>query len=43
MSSKSYWHLSRLPGPQTGVDKDWLKGQDLISIRGQWMKKRGYG
>jgi RNA-directed DNA polymerase len=42
MSSKSYWHLSRSLGTQTGMTNDWLKGQGLISIRDQWMKAHGY-
>jgi len=42
MSSKSYWHLSRSLGTQTGMTNDWLKGQGLISIRVQWMKAHGY-
>ena len=42
MSSKSYWHLSRSLGTQTGMTNDWLKRQGLISIRGQWMKAHGY-
>jgi RNA-directed DNA polymerase len=42
MSSKSYWHLSRLLGIQTRMTNDWLKRQGLISIRDQWMKAHGY-
>ncbi|WP_338053484.1 group II intron maturase-specific domain-containing protein [Rhabdochromatium marinum] len=42
MSSKSYWHLSRSLGTQTGMTNDWLKRQGLISIRDQWMKAHGY-
>jgi RNA-directed DNA polymerase len=42
MSSKSYWHLSRSLGTQTGMTNDWLKGQGLISIRDHWMKAHGY-
>jgi len=42
MSSKSYWHLSRSLGTQTGMTNDWLKGQGLISIRDQWMSAHGY-
>ena len=42
MSSKSYWHLSRSLGTQTGMTNDWLKGQGLIGIRDQWMKAHGY-
>jgi RNA-directed DNA polymerase len=42
MSSKSYWHLSRSLGTQTGMTNDWLKGQGLIAIRDQWMKAHGY-
>ena len=42
MSSKSYWHLSRSLGTQTGMTDDWLKGQGLIGIRDQWMKAHGY-
>ena len=42
MSSKSYWHLSRSLGTQTGKTNDWLKRQGLISIRDQWMKAHGY-
>ncbi len=41
-SSKSYWHLSRSLGTQTGVSNDWLKAQGLVSIRAQWMKAQGY-
>jgi len=42
MSSKSYWHLSRSLGTQTGMTNDWLKHQGLIGIRDQWMKAHGY-
>jgi RNA-directed DNA polymerase len=42
MSSKSYWHLSRSLGTQTGMTNDWLQRQGLISIRDQWMKAHGY-
>lgn len=42
MSSKSYWHLSRSLGTQTGMTNDWLKRQGLISIRDQWMNAHGY-
>jgi len=42
ISSKSYWHLSRSLGTQTGMTNDWLKRQGLISIRDQWMKAHGY-
>jgi RNA-directed DNA polymerase len=42
MSSKSYWHLSRSLGTQTGMTNDWLKCQGLISVRTQWMKAHGY-
>jgi hypothetical protein len=42
MSSKSYWHLSRSLGTQTGMTNDWLKGQGLISIRDHWMSAHGY-
>lgn len=35
MSWKSYWHLSRSLGTQTGMTHDWLKGQGLISTRDQ--------
>lgn len=42
MSSKSYWHLSRSLGTQTGMTNDWLQRQGLISIRDQWMKAQGY-
>ncbi|MCG5509685.1 maturase [Ectothiorhodospira lacustris] len=41
MSSKSYWHLSRSLGTQTGMTNDWLQCQGLISIRDQWMKAHG--
>jgi RNA-directed DNA polymerase len=42
MSSKSYWHLSRSLGTQTGMTNDWLKGQGLIGIRDHWMSAHGY-
>ena len=41
MSSKSYWHLSRSLGTQTGMTNDWLKSQGLIGIRDQWLKAHG--
>lgn len=40
-SSKTYSHLSRSLGTQTGMTNDWLQGQGLISIRDQWMKAHG--
>jgi RNA-directed DNA polymerase len=42
MSSKSYWHLSRSLGSQTGMTNDWLKRQGLISVRVRWMTTHGY-
>ncbi|MCG5493247.1 maturase [Ectothiorhodospira variabilis] len=42
MSSKSYWHLSRSLGTQTGMTNARLKRQGLINIRDQWMKAHGY-
>jgi RNA-directed DNA polymerase len=42
MSSKSYWHLSRSLGTQTGMTNDWLHSQGLVSVRALWMKARGY-
>jgi RNA-directed DNA polymerase len=41
MSSKNDWHLSRSLGTQTGTTNDWLQGQSLISIPGQWIKAHG--
>src|SRR5487761_2250571 len=41
-SSKSYWHLSRTLGTQTGMTNDWLRAQGLVSIRALWMKAQGY-
>lgn len=41
-SSKSYWHLSRTLGTQTGMTNDWLHAQGLVSIRALWMKAQGY-
>lgn len=42
LSSKSYWHLSRTLATQSGMTKEWLKRQGLISIRDLWMKAHGY-
>jgi RNA-directed DNA polymerase len=42
MSSKSYWHLSRSLGTQTGMTNQWLEQQGLISVRDLWMKAQGY-
>ena len=42
MSSKSYWHLSRSLGAQTGMTNKWLAQQGLISVRDLWMKSQGY-
>lgn len=42
MSSKSYWHLSKTLATQTGMTKEWLRRQGLISIRTQWMHAHGY-
>jgi RNA-directed DNA polymerase len=41
-SRKSYWHLSRSLGTQTGMTNDWLRTQGLVSIRALWMKAHGY-
>jgi len=41
-SSKSYWHLARTLGTQTGMTNDWLHAQGLVSIRALWMKAQGY-
>jgi len=42
LSSKSYWHLSRTLATQTGMTNDWLKSQDLLSVRDLWMRAHGY-
>ena len=42
LSSKAYWHLSRALATQTGMTKDWLTSQGLISVRDLWMKTHGY-
>ena len=42
MSSKSYWHLSRSLGTQTGMTNNWLTQQGLMSVRDLWMKAQGY-
>lgn len=42
MRSKSYWHLSRSLGTQSGMSNNWLNDQGLIRIRDQWMKAHGY-
>jgi RNA-directed DNA polymerase len=42
ISSKSYWHLSRSLGTQTGMTNDWLEAQGLVSIRALWMQAQGY-
>jgi RNA-directed DNA polymerase len=42
ISSKSYWHLSRSLGTQTGMTNEWLRTQGLVSIRELWMKAHGY-
>lgn len=45
LSSKGYWHLSRMLATQTGMTNDWLKidkSQGLISVRDRWMKAHGY-
>jgi RNA-directed DNA polymerase len=42
MSSKSYWHLSRSLGTQTGMTNQWLAQQGLISVRDLWIKAQGY-
>ena len=42
ISSKSYWHLSRSLGTQTGMTNAWLKARGLVSIRALWMSAQGY-
>jgi RNA-directed DNA polymerase len=42
VSGKSYWHLSRSLGTQTGMTNAWLKKQGLISVRDLWIKAQGY-
>jgi RNA-directed DNA polymerase len=42
ISSKSYWHLSRSLGTQTGMTNAWLEARGLVSIHALWMKAQGY-
>ncbi len=42
ISSKSYWHLSRSLGTQTGMTNAWLQARGLVSIRALWMRAQGY-
>jgi RNA-directed DNA polymerase len=43
LSRKGYWRLSRTMATHTGMTKEWLADQGLISIRDLWMKVQGYG
>lgn len=36
-SRKSYWHLARTLGTQTGMTNKWLAKQGLVSIRELWI------
>ena len=42
LSSKGYWHLSKTLATQSGMTKDWLQSQGLISVRDLWLKAHGY-
>jgi len=37
LSRKSYWHLSRTQATNSGMSKQWLKSQGLISIQQLWV------
>ncbi len=38
---RSYWHLSKILATQTGMTKEWLASQGLISVRDLWIKAQG--
>ncbi len=42
LSRKGYWRLSKTLATQTGMTKEWLEQQGLLSIRDLWMKVQGY-
>ena len=37
ISRKAYWHLSRTLATQTGMTNQWLKAEDLVSVRDLWI------
>ena len=42
ISRKSYWHLSKTSATQSGMTKEWLASQGLLSVRDLWIKAHGY-
>jgi len=42
ISRKSYWHLSKTLATQSGMTKEWLASQGLLSVRDLWIKAHGY-
>lgn len=42
LSRKSDFHLSKTLATQTGMTKEWLERQGLLSVRDLWMKAHGY-
>ncbi len=38
LSRKSYWHLSRSFATQTGMTKQWLEQQGLVSVKKLWSR-----